>query len=305
MKRFVLAALVLGAFVLGACSEQSSVNSPSAPAATSQIMRAADQLNLDGLQLADLPVEYYVGSDMSDLLDAGQLAAFKNLLSAAGEPELVADGEGRGGMDGGRGGERGSALDIGVIAMYRLILQANPDMDDATKAALKTALEEYTAARRAIMTNTELTPEQKKAALDALYADLMAKIFGDANRPDVISILTPEQTAAYNALVEKIEAQRLERYKKMLEARINMEVARWTRILGLDAADQAEFKRILTEKQVEIEAARVLYKNDPVGLREALKAIELKYNALLRALLDEKQVIIWDRLHSGRIGRGG
>jgi hypothetical protein len=302
MKNLLLSVLVLGALVLSACNQESSVNAPAPKAPASQLMTAADQLTLTNDQLADLTVAWYSGDDLTSLLNSRQIVLVDMMARASGEASVF-DGERGGGGPGNR--FPGGALDMNAMTMYRLILQANPDLTEEQKAALKTAMEEYNTLRREIMMNKELTPEQKKAALDAAFEALKLKIFGDPTNDQTPGILTPEQVKAYEALKAKIEEERQSRIDKMKQLRIDREVNMWTRALKLDDAQKAEFKNLITAREQEIEAARQTYKNDPEGLRTALKEIMTRYDAQLRAVLNGDQQTIWDKMHSGRVGRGG
>ncbi|MBI5645424.1 MAG: hypothetical protein HY962_00715 [Ignavibacteriae bacterium] len=193
--------------------------------------------------------------------------------------------------------------DAGAMAWVRLLLAANPEMDDATKTALKEAITASNQRRLEIIRDTTLTPEEKKAALDAEHLALMEKINGSAVAPGIV---TPEQIANAQALKEKLEQERKERMDKMIEARIDYQIKVWTRMLKLDTEVQGKIKEILMAQQKRIAELRVEFANDPAGLRKALAGLQQETDAAIRALLTPEQAAIWDKMHGKRDpGKGG
>ncbi len=255
MKHILLSALLLSAFVLGACEQQSNITSPvdtQAPVAANVQLPSFEEL--DNMLYADDPGDRKL------------------------EPRLI-------GMD---------------IAMWiRLLMMANPDMDDATKQALKDAYKAFIVRQGEIIRNTELTPEQKREALEQARLELLQAVNGTDENPGIV---TAEQIQKANELKTKLEQERKERLEKAIEARIDMQIRQWTSILKLTERQQVAIKNILVQQQKDIAQARIDYAKDPVALARKLREIQASVNTAIRTLLTPEQQVIWDRMH-GKIVR--
>jgi len=255
MKHILLSALLLSAFVLGACEQQSNITSPvdtQAPVAANVQLPSFEEL--DNMLYADDPGDRKL------------------------EPRLI-------GMD---------------IAMWiRLLMMANPDMDDATKQALKDAYKAFIVRQGEIIRNTELTPEQKREALEQARLELLHAVNGTDENPGIV---TAEQIQKANELKTKLEQERKERLEKAIEARIDMQIRQWTSILKLTERQQVAIKNILVQQQKDIAQARIDYAKDPVALARKLREIQASVNTAIRTLLTPEQQVIWDRMH-GKIVR--
>jgi len=197
---------------------------------------------------------------------------------------------------------RGAAMDRELMAILGLIMKANPDMDDAQKALLKAAIDEYNKNRALILRNKELSAEEKKAQLETLKKDLLEQIFGPGNAG---GILNPDQIQKYEELKKQIEEQQKERREKWLEQRIEREVQMWTKALTLTTDQQDALRDLIRQREAAIADAR---KNitDRAELAAALKAIQERFNAaVIEIPLTPEQLAIWERMHGKKGGNGG
>ncbi len=192
---------------------------------------------------------------------------------------------------------RVSIGDAEAMAWIRLLLAANPEMDDATKAALKEAITASNKRRAEIMRDSTLTPEQKKAALAEEHLALMRRINGSDLEPGIV---TREQIEKANALKEKIETDRKERMDKMIEARIDQQIKAWTIAMKLTPDQQAAIKAELMKQQKLIAEARIEFGKDAAGFSKKMQEIQKATDAAIRALLLPEQQVIWDKMH-GRV----
>ena len=183
----------------------------------------------------------------------------------------------------------------------RLLLAANPDMDDATKAALKAALGESNKRIMEILRDQTMTAEQKRAAIAQEQKDLMDKINGNGETAGIVS---PEQIAKANELKAKLEQERKERQEKLIEARINNQIKIWTAAMRLTPEQQAAIKIALLQKEKDMAQARIDFAKDPAGLSKKLREIQAASDAAIRAMLTPEQQLIWDKLH-GKVSTGG
>jgi len=292
MKKILLPGLLVFALVFSACERQSSVNSPVANDNGVSLTKTADQMNLSFEQMQQIDLMYYLGENLNTLLTPQQLTLLNTLSVQSGDVDLLADP-----------GDRipRGALDMEAMLIYRLILQANPDMTDEEKAALKAAIDESNKARIAIMRDTNTDPETKKQLLADEHAKLMILLFGENGDGGLIK---PDQVQKYQELRARLEQERKDREAKMIEARIDRQVQMWTKLLTLNEGQQLKIKEILTNQAAEIARLREEFKGQPDALRQALKDLQKTTNDLIYAELDETQKAIWDKMH-GKRGDGG
>ena len=297
MKHVLLSGLLAFALVLSACERQSSVNSPVAPDNGASLMKLADQLDLSLEQLGQLDEMYYLGEDLSILLTPQQLSILNTMSVRSGDVSVLADP-----------GDRipRGAFDMEALRIYRLILQANPDMPDDQKAALKAAIDESIKRRAAILLDPSLDKEGKKLKLEEEHKNLMIQIFGENGNGGPGTLLDIQHVENYKKLVAELEKKREEERQKWIEARIDRQIAVWTKILTLTEDQQAAIKIILLAQQKTIEQLRQDLKGQPEALRQALKDLQEKTYLDIRnnTGLTPEQQLLWDRMH-GRGGKGG
>jgi Spy/CpxP family protein refolding chaperone len=101
--------------------------------------------------------------------------------------------------------------------------------------------------------------------------------------------------------------------EKWAQERINRQVEMLKNALGLTDEQAAAIKDILLAQHEQIKILREQYKDDPEGLREALKTLLQETDASIIALLTPEQAAKWDLLktlrmkwrHGGGHGGGG
>lgn len=288
MNRFLLSGLLAFALVLSACDKQSSVNEPIAPSTNdvSTVLKLTEQLDLNIDQMAQINEMFYLEEDLRLILTPSQMTTFNNLINGI-TPSVQDD---RKGID------RRRIVDMEAIMYFRLILAANPDLSEEVKQQIRDLIAASNKARAEAIRANAGNPEAIKAALTALHQKLME---------DITGLLTQEQILAVEELKAKIEARRKEMHDRWVAARLDAQVAFLTTFLTLDDADKAALRTILMEQQAAIEALRLQYAGDPEGFRAALKALMASTDAAIVALLDDAQKLLWEKLKSGKLGRGG
>jgi hypothetical protein len=294
MKQVLFSGLLAVALVLSACERQSSVNSPVASGNGTSLMKTADQLDLTLSQWGQVDMMYYMGEDLSVLLNPLQMSVLNTLSVKAGDVSLYADPGDR--------MPRG-ALDMEALRVYRLILQANPDLPEDMKQQIQDAIDASVKRRMEIINDASLDDAAKKDALQKEHNNLMAQIFGE-NGDGNGGILRPEFVDKYKQLVADLEKKREEQRLAMIQARIDRQVQMWTKLLTLDEAQQSKMKELLLQQQTEADQLRQDLKGQPDALRAALKELQDRYNGLLRDVLLPDQQAIWDKMHQPRTGGG-
>ncbi|MBE0645928.1 MAG: hypothetical protein IH600_17740 [Bacteroidetes bacterium] len=85
------------------------------------------------------------------------------------------------------------------------------------------------------------------------------------------------------------------------------QVKHMTELLGLDARQQAELTKILTDQQNQIKALVQKYGSDRRGLAQALKELQNRTNEAIKGLLTPEQLELWLKYQRGGIrpGEGG
>lgn len=280
----VLAAAMVG---LTACNEQST-NGPDQSSATStQLSKAISQFNVTTSQMSVLDEMYYLNEDLSILLTPKQVNTF-NTLSVM--------------FDGGPGGPRDPRMpmmDMSFLLQLRLLFQANPDMTDERKLEFTNLMQRYQEAMKAIIEKYRSHPDLDPAAMREELKNLRDKV-----QQQLDGMITETEKANLDALKAKIEAERQAMHDKMLELRIQRQLAIWTQILGLTEDQQGQIKKLLLGQDADIQALREKYKNDPAGFRQALLELQQTLNKNIAATLNADQLAIWERLMQ-RMGRGG
>ncbi len=289
MNKVFLATLAALLMVFSACNNETGINEPVTSAPGESFMKYADRLDLTTDQLAQIDEVFYSGQDMGLILDPDQVVAFHSMIDGA----LVQAGNDR--------PDPRKFFDMVAVLWYRMALKANPDLTEDQKTAVKTAIEASNRARIDILRNTELTPEEKRAALQEEHARLMAEINGKDGLP---GILTPDQVGKTVLFKEELEKKRREIRERMLERRIDMQIKQWTRILKLNEQQQNDIKDILMGQDDSIKELRELYKDDPEMFRQEMIELQQRINDDIRSKLDDKQKALWDRMHGIRPGGG-
>jgi len=281
MKNVFVLGLVAAALIFSACNKNSDITSPTGSTSTT-FMKAADQLNLTNEQLGVLDEMYYLGEDMSVILTPAQLNSFNIVLSKL-EPTIL-------------GGDptlnpRGFA-DMAALQYYNLILKANPEMDQATKDALKQLLQESAQKRADIIKNNQGDPTTMKQLLQDEHNALMEAMK---------ALLTPEQIQAVVDLQTKIEQERQAKQEQLLERRVQAQVQMMTKILGLTPEQATQIHDLLIAQAKEVDALRLQYKGNPEGFRAALKELQTKTDAAIYLLLTPDQQAKWDAWKKGGV----
>jgi hypothetical protein len=272
MHRSLFAALLVVALAFGACSKNSSINSPS-------VADGGSSLTLSKAQEGELADILLLGEDPASIMtlsNSSNLAVF--LCSVA--PSLGRDGH----------GNARQFVDIAAIMYYRAALMADSSITAAQKAAIKAAIDSSTSIRAAIFADTTQSSAVRAAALKAEHDRLMAVISGSSG------ILTASQVANTAALLAQIEAERQLRHTEMLEKRITALLTRWDATLTFTDAQKTQIADLLRAQDADIQAARAQYQYDPEGFRTAALAIQTATQASIRALLDAAQQALWDQM---------
>jgi hypothetical protein len=284
MKHFLLAGFLATALVLSACDQQSGINTPVAANQTASLAKTLTTLNLSSEQAAQVTDVFYMGNDLSVILDPAQVSIFNSMV-----------GDGNSVLDDRKIGPR-FYFDMEAVMWFRLVLKANPEMTEEQKQLVKDAIDASNARRKEIIANTALTPEEKKAQLQAEHDALMLTLNGT---------FTQEQLDKAKALKDQLEQERKDRQEKWAEAMILRQVAMWTKALGLSAEQQEQLKEILKGQNTELARLREEFKDNPAGYRTALQELQKGTDAAIRAILTEEQAAIWDKMHQPRTGGGG
>ena len=150
-------------------------NEASAPADgfdAKTLLKAVEQVNLDNEQLAQIDEMFWLEEDISASMNSSQLDALNSVISAT-SPDFASPRD-----------PRRIAFDIAAMVHLRLILKANPDLDEETKLALVELIKASNATRRQIIRDNLGSPEVLRALLKAEHDRLIAQMN---------ALLTPEQ----------------------------------------------------------------------------------------------------------------
>ncbi|MCZ7556836.1 MAG: hypothetical protein M5R41_10595 [Bacteroidia bacterium] len=286
MKRILFSLLLVTAFVVSACDSDPS--SPVDNSQSSTLLKAVEQMSLSNEQLAQIDEMFWLEEDLSGLLTPTQLNALNTVITRTA-PDFATSRD-----------PRGIAFDMAALVHLRLILKANPDMDETAKQALIDMIKASNATRQQIIRDNLNNPEQLKALLKAEHDRLIA---------EMNAALTPEQLANLQTLIDQLKQLREELREKWAQERINRQVAMLKTALGLTDEQAAAIKDILLAQHEAIKNLREQYKDDPEGLREELKTLLGETDAAIIALLTPEQAAKWDLLKTlrmnWRLGGGG
>lgn len=286
MKHLLLSTTLLFALVLTACESGDDINAPLTDTGT--LLKAVENLDLDDNQLAQLDEMFWLEEDMTGMMAPHQANALHRIVTGF-SPEFN-----------GRRDPRGIAFDMGALVHLRLILKANPDLDETTKKELVQLVKDSHARRLELIQTYKDNPEELRAQLkaehDALIAAMNAK-------------LTSEELAAVETLKERLRQLREELHDNWVRHRIEQQLIRMKFHLGLDETQAAEVKTLLQNLHAAVKQAREDNAGDPEAFREAVKALLAAFDEDMRELLDDEQDAKWEtlkgKLKDWRRGHGG
>ncbi len=285
MKRVLLILALIAAVGISACD-----NEPAAPADgldAKTLLKAVEQVNLDNEQLAQIDEMFWLEEDISATMTGAQLDALNTVISKT-SPDFASPRD-----------PRRIAFDIAAMVHLRLILKANPDLDEETKLALVELIKTSNETRRQIIRDNLGNPELLRALLKAEHDRLIAQMN---------TLLTPEQREKVQTLVEQLRQLREELREKWKTIRVDRQLALLKNVLELSEEQSAAIKELLLAQHDALKELRETYKDDPEGFREALKALLADTDAAIIALLTTEQAAKWDLLKTLRMkwrqGRG-
>ncbi|HOJ04566.1 MAG TPA: hypothetical protein PK916_11240 [Bacteroidota bacterium] len=285
MKRAFLLLALLAAVGISACDNEASAPADGFDAKT--LLKAVEQVNLDNEQLAQIDEMFWLEEDISASMNSSQLDALNSVISAT-SPDFASPRD-----------PRRIAFDIAAMVRLRLILKANPDLDEETKLALVELIKASNATRRQIIRDNLGNPEVLRALLKAEHDRLIAQMN---------ALLTPEQREKVETLVEQLRQLREELREKWKNIRVDRQLALLRNVLELSDEQAAAIKELLLAQHDALKELRETYKDDPEGFREALKALLADTDAAIIALLTAEQAEKWDLLKTLRMkwrqGRG-
>ncbi len=272
MKRSLLSLLLLAALIVSACDSD-----PSSPVdnQTANLLKSVEQLSISDEQLCQIDEMFWLEEDMSILLTNSQLRALNTIISKTA-PDFATSRD-----------PRRIAFDMAALMHLRLILKANPDLDETAKQALIDMISASNATRKQIILDNLGDPAQMRALLKAEHDRLIA---------EMNAALTAEQLANVQTLIERLRQLREELREKWTQIRIDRQIAMLTTALELTAEQATAIKEILAAHHEEIKLLRETYKDDPEGFREALKALLGETDEAIIALLTSEQAAKWDLL---------
>ena len=282
MKRIIpLVAVTL--LLLSACSEQTDLTTPvTGDTSNETLLKMIEDFDISNEQMAQLDEMYYLDEDLDQLLNAGQMHTLNGIL---GSPD---PGDGR-------VMRPGPGLDFGAIMYLRLILKANPDMDEAKKLALIELIKNYNEARRQAIEDNMGDPDAIREALKALHDELMEKMK---------ELLTLEELQNVEDLIEEIKERREERREEWKERRLNYQMATWTRILHLDEGQAVDVRSALEQLYADIAALRTQEPPlTPEEFRAAIQELKEAFDAWMLGEdlgLSEEQKEIWEKMKTAK-----
>lgn len=285
MKRAFLLLALIAAVGISACDNEASAPADGFDAKT--LLKAVEQVNLDNEQLAQIDEMFWLEEDISASMNGSQLDALNSVISAT-SPDFASPRD-----------PRRITFDIAAMVRLRLILKANPDLDEETKLALVELIKASNATRRQIIRDNLGNPEVLRALLKAEHDRLIAQMN---------ALLTPEQREKVETLVEQLRQLREELREKWKNIRVDRQLALLKNVLELSDEQAAAIKELLLAQHDALKELRETYKDDPEGFREALKALLADTDAAIIALLTAEQAEKWDLLKTLRMkwrqGRG-
>jgi Spy/CpxP family protein refolding chaperone len=274
MRYFLLSVVLVAALAVSACDQQNNVNDPVA-GDESALLRAVTNLDLSNEQLAQIDEMYYMQEDLSLLLTGTQLNSFNTLINGTN-------------MSFAGPGDRGyRGFDLGAMMHLRLIIQANPDLDDQTREALLQLIKDANAERLQIMIDYKDDPETMRAKLKEAHDKLIAAMN---------ALLTEEQIANVEKLKEELKQLREERREIWNAQRIEFLVQYYTKVLDLTAEQAEQIRIILQNQYTKIAEIRAANEGDPEALRLALEALMTETNGAIKAVLTAEQLEKWEAM---------
>lgn len=274
MRYFLLSVVLVAALAVSACDQQNNVNDPVA-GNESALLRAVTNLDLSNEQLAQIDEMYYMQEDLSLLLTGTQLNSFNTLINGTN-------------MSFAGPGDRGfRGFDLGAMMHLRLIIQANPDLDDQTREALLQLIKDANAERLQIMIDYKDDPETMRAKLKEAHDKLIAAMN---------ALLTEEQIANVEKLKEELKQLREERREIWNAQRIEFLVQYYTKVLDLTAEQAEQIRIILQNQYTKIAEIRAANEGDPEALRLALEALMTETNDAIKDLLTAEQLEKWEAM---------
>jgi hypothetical protein len=281
MKRILLSLVLATTLVLSACDSQSDVNEPLPGGGDTQtLLKAIETFDVSDEQLGQLEEMFWLEEDMTLLLNPSQTRALNTIIDNL-SPNFAGDRD-----------PRRIAFDMGALAHLRLILNANPDMDEAKKQALLDLIKAANQARMEAIQNHEGTPEELREKLKAIHDTLIE---------DMNDLLSSEELQNVEDLKERIRQLREELRQKWVDMRIAFQLRMWTQILGLTEEQVDAIRQILLDQHAAIQQARIDFAGNPEGLRDKMKEILEGTDEKIKDVLDEKQDVKWDRLKNMRL----
>jgi hypothetical protein len=275
MKNRLFLALLSLALLTSACSDDpGAANSPVAPGGAS-IQAPEMYMNLDLVQTSLLAEMTYLQEDMGVLLAPVQLSTYNSLVST-----LTNNRD-----------PRRMAVDMEAVAWFNLLYKANPDLDREILMQLRQLIAE-SAKRRAEILASGASREEITAQLKAEHERLIAAM----NR-------LAGETAVANALKlrEDLEQRRKEMQEKMVQKRIDMEVARMKAALGLTDEQAAAVAAVLKYQHDMLSRLREQYRNNPEGFRAALLALQEDIDTRMRLAIGDELWEKWLEIRRGGI----
>lgn len=267
MKSLLLPTLVL-TLLLAACSDNGQITDPATtPDAPLSAVADLAGLGFSSEQAALIDAMQSSDQDLTLLLDPVRLETFDSML------------DGR--LD------RRAGIDIAAIIYYQLIIKANPDLGERILLQLRAMIAESNQRRQRILAS-DLSPERKRAALQAEHDRLIAEM----NR-----LIGEKAVTNVRILQARLEQDRKDRRDVWLDVQLQ----KLTELLALTERQQAAVKDILLLQQKQMLALVQQYQGSPEKLAEALRLLQQRINAQIAALLTERQLVIWKNHLGGRV----
>jgi len=289
MKNIALSILLIAALAFSACEQQSDVNQPVTGTSNTTLLKAIENFDLSNEQMAQLDEMFWMEEDLTLLLDPAQTQALNNIIDGTAP-----------GFAGNRD-PRHIGFDMGALMHLRLIVQANPDLDEETKQKLIDLIKESNEERMKIIEENRDNPELLRQLLQEEHEDLIEAMN---------ALLSTEELQNVEDLKEEIRQLREELRQKWVEMRIDHQLRIWKQMLDLTEEQVAAIRQILLDQHEAIRQARIENAGNPEALREEMKEILQGTDEDIRDVLDEEQIKKWEimkkmRLDWRRGHRGG
>ena len=221
-------------FLFNACSDAPNSSEPANDQQPSVISHM-DNLRLDNEQSVLLDEMFLLEEDLGILLNTSQLESFNSL---------------RDGMFDGRDDRRfpdiRRGIDIAALVYYNLILKANPDLDEDTKAALKELILKSMQYRLRLL-GSDMDRETVMRLLKEEHEKLMAMM----NR-----VIGREAMNNVQRLIERLQQERKELRDRWTAVRIQKQVEMMKRALELSDEQAGKIGRILNWQHEQIQMLR-------------------------------------------------